>query len=751
MADFRRWFYAFAVVALLTGLTVPASAQITPFVCNTNAGVPPIVRAEAYADLVGDLTLACTGGNSTVVGQVIPQVNITIFLSTNITSKLLGSAAGAFNEALLIIDEPNATGPNSNRPILNCGNTGAPDNGPSGPGVCQITSIGNPANTYDGTPNGWTGGFTCDGVGTRPAPGSYGCGRPNVFQGRQGIQQNQGQSNIVTFLGVPLDPPGTGTTRTLRITNVRADAEFVGVASTFQQLPIQMQISVNGNTSLLINNPTQVVAYIQAGLITTVRNPRLDFVQCNTENGALFGGKAFHFDPGCPNSGDCGGANGGGGNSGSGSPVVRFAEGFASSWKEKNIVHHITNGTFTSNAWTFNGGISYPADLTQNVPGALYNTESGFMYPPGIANPSPNPPPGIGNGPVTGATGTGYAFNSGSGTGISGAGVATQGTRLALSFSSIPSGSAVFVPPVIFLFRQGTPTPPPAAYVSSSTGVAVLTTTDANGDTAYGAAESGLPNPVPINTVPGTLVQVSNNLAVYEVLFDDPFSLEQVDVPVVVAFVSNLSANPPGGLPQTGVIAQINGSFAPFYTTASARQPSATLPVPRFKPGPNVVNLFEINKCACDILFPFVASVGGFDTGIAVANTSLDPGATYGFFATPQQGSVTFWYFGTGLNGGQPPPSQTSLNVPAGQVLTYVLSNGGGAIGNGPNGLTGIAAGFEGYIIAQAQFQYCHAFAFISPLGGGPASPGVSEGYLGLILDPGGLVRTFQTAEVLVH
>ena len=48
------------------------------------------------------------------------------------------------------------------------------------------------------------------------------------------------------------------------------------------------------------------------------------------------------------------------------------------------------------------------------------------------------------------------------------------------------------------------------------------------------------------------LQQVSNNLVVYEVLFSDPNSLEQVDVPVVVSYVSNLSANPPVGLPVTG-------------------------------------------------------------------------------------------------------------------------------------------------------------------------------------------------------
>ena len=321
-----------------------------------------------------------------------------------------------------------------------------------------------------------------------------------------------------------------------------------------------------------------------------------------------------------------------------------------------------------------------------------------------------------------------------------------------MSFSSIPTGSAVFVPPVIFFYRQNASAPVPATYTSGvSTGVAVLVTTDTAGDTAYAAAQT--PLSYNGNSTVGSLVAVSNNLAVYEVLFDDPASLEQVDVPIVVAYVQNLSANPPIGLPQTGVIAQVTGGFAPFYTSSSAALPATTsaFPIPRFVPGNTPANLFEINKCACDLLFPFVSSQGGFDTGIAIANTSLDPGAAFGFGATPQQGTITFFYFGVGANGAAPPGSQTSANVPAGQVLTYVLSSGGGSIGTGANGLDPRGAGFQGYIIAQAQFQFCHAYAFVSALGGGPTSPGVSEGYLGLILDPGGLVRTGQASENLVH
>jgi hypothetical protein len=57
-------------------------------------------------------------------------------------------------------------------------------------------------------------------------------------------------------------------------------------------------------------------------------------------------------------------------------------------------------------------------------------------------------------------------------------------------------------------------------------------------------------------------------------------------------------------------------------------------------------------------------------------------------------------------------------------------------------GNLGIAAtqGFQGYIIARANFQYCHGFAFISDLG----AQKLAEGYLAIELDIPGLYRTGQ-------
>jgi hypothetical protein len=56
----------------------------------------------------------------------------------------------------------------------------------------------------------------------------------------------------------------------------------------------------------------------------------------------------------------------------------------------------------SSSYWTYDGGINYPVDVAQNVPGAIYNTESMFewMNNP-YGPPSSDPPMGIGTIPVS--------------------------------------------------------------------------------------------------------------------------------------------------------------------------------------------------------------------------------------------------------------------------------------------------------------------------------------------------------------
>lgn len=489
---------------VLVGLA--ASASGVPFQCLANAGVPPSIRANGLTELAGDLTLNCTGGTPTPAGQAFPQFNFTVLLNTNVTGRITGQSE--FSEALLFVDEP-ASASNPTRPMLNCGNAGAPDNGNSGPGVCSAISTGNPATSYDGIPNGF-GAAACDGAGGRPAANTYGCGRPNVFQGRIGAPSSPGQLNAITYFNVPVDPPGNSTTRTFRITNVRVNAASVGLApfGAFYLTSVQATVAATGPIPLTISNPQETIGYVVAAL------------------------------PICTASGPS---------------RIRVCEGFGSDWRPKNLAFATGNGvpgnaSINGAYWAYNGGTNYPPDVAQNVPGAIYNTESGLEWQNNSPNgpPSPNPPFGFGTVEVTATT---APLNSvgfgGVNTGISGAGVANQGTRFAIRFAGIPAGASVQVPTIVYS-SNGT----------SQTGAMMLTNTDSSGAGAFSPASSGT---------------LSGNLAVYEVLWADPFSIEYAEVPYTLI-------NAP-----SGATVQVAAGFAPFYSDSGSEQPaSSTYPVPRF-------------------------------------------------------------------------------------------------------------------------------------------------------------------------
>jgi len=314
MLAFRKWFLALALVTL----TVAAASAQPAFQCVANAGVPPIVRAEGIAELTGDLVLNCNNGIPTASGLNVPQVNVQIFLNTNITSKVDGDNK---SEALLMIDEPapadqKVCGASKDQAPGGCVVAAWPDDLATG-------SVYEPAFVYK--PHS----------GLRPY---------NIFQGRKG------GDNSIVWLGVPIDAPGTQHTRIIRITNVRANATSLGTSSTLVPNQIIAYISITGSTSVPINNPQQTVAWIQTGLSFSVRLLNGDsgaakLLQCvdtaidtykspNKTNAYCYTGR------------------------------LRFEEGFASAWKTRFAV---------------SGPGPPTASDYQNYPGQIFNqSESGF-------------------------------------------------------------------------------------------------------------------------------------------------------------------------------------------------------------------------------------------------------------------------------------------------------------------------------------------------------------------------------------
>jgi len=631
---------ALAAVAVLLGLGSSTAVAATTFTCQTNAGNPAIVRAEGVAELVGDLTLNCTGGTPTQAGQNIPLSTVQISLNTNVTSRLIGSSA---SEALLLIDEPYPAAPNPT--AAEGGTQNTTGSATTQLGCLAINSV-NCAVISLGSGIGATGSYNGT-VSTVTGP------HYNVFQGLQN------SASSIAWQGVPIDAPGTAGVRTIRITNIRANACLLGVSSTFIPTQITELIGISGSQNILINNPTQVVAEAEQGIL--ISNGTAVYTQCNNLNATSLGGT--------------------GGVTSSGA-TVNVTEGFSASFKERNINQVLAAHGLGAGA--ANGTSDPDSDVgLQNIPGFAYNTESGFI------------PGQIGN--------TAGGYDPG-GTGTGTVGLASQGTEIQLSFAGIPAGVTLSVPVDI-------PLQSPAS----------------GGITGYGGAVPG--NAVLVSSATGALtISGSTTTATYEILYADPNVVETLTVPVTPAWITTGPGTPGVGT----VTVQVN--FAPLSTSPTS---SGFAPIPRFCQPYVPANLFSIDLCTCNLLFPFVTNQAGFDTGIAIANTTAD--VLNG--VAPQTGDVTLTYYGGTTGGGAAPPTAvTTSAVPSGAELVFTLSGGGNY---------GIPAtpGFQGYIIAQADFQYCHGFAFISDAG----AQKLAEGYLALQLDIPGLHRTNITGEVLAH
>ena len=534
-----------------------------------------------------------------------------------------------------------------------------------------------------------------------------GCTSPGVYQGQLF------STNSIVWQGVTIPAPGT-TGVTLRITGVRT-APGVPTNPVFPN-PVVEFVAVNPPSVLQIDNPQITVGYSQYGLLS----------DATTSNTITVGPKATSGIFSVCQSGQA--------------PAQLFlsaTEGFASAFKYRNV-SQLTTPLSTTNA-------------PQPVPGGsgtVYYSETGFYLGGGLMGGA-----GVNAGP-------------------------TNGTRLMFTITN-PTEASLTVPDALPLFFRGTMTP--------TNGFAVLVSTDANGENTPRTTAPGLPfapgtatdtlanmlgplytsanatavsaayaaSPVP---VPHLVSVPSNGVVVYEIVASNPNALESLNVPVTVNFPS-FSSNGTQIKTFLPTTATASVSFAPLTTEANppaGAAASATLPIPRFwKPAGSAANVIGFTPCFCNILFPFVTSQQGYETGIAISNTTMDPFAGSGNGAKPQAGGVVFNYYGqnaptcTGNNA-----CATTADVPAGGQVAVTVSGGGGIIipnGTGATVPAGLPAApnFQGYIIAQAKFQYCHGFAFIICNGCGPNSPGASEAYVGLILDAPIGYRTGNASESL--
>lgn len=623
MADFRKWMIALAVVLLFAGL---ANAQTggggsTTFSCSVNTSNTPTLRSEGITEQVGDIEIICSGGAILSPGTLAPAVNITVSLTSQVTSRLLST--GNVSEALLLIDEPNSTIP----PLLGGFGTGAPfipcpNPGASGTASGGCAGTGAPNQTLVNTISGFQVGVMPTAMGgpsTNPAW--------NTFQGV--VNGNQ-----VTFYGVPIVPPGTNSNRTLRITNIRVNASGIGGGSASGSLPVQASILTSNPSALPITNPTPIVGFVQQSLTTSVGTPNT-FPQCTSQPLPPPGVQAT---------------------------TVTFKELFASAFKTR--VDPTVKGQ--SGSPTAGQG-QVPV---QNVPGQIYNSESGFTPYNTTLNSN-------GSATVSGPT---YVAPAGQTLGI-----ADFGTRFTAVFNNIPAGVRVFVS---------------AGAIGGSTGQATAVSGEAVPDGA-----SGIPTAPPFDGT--SLVEItpssgSTASATWESITNSPTAIDTYVFGVYIAYTASPGTNSPAAGTAT-----VNLRYGPASTVTTA---SASAPEPRFLDTSSAKNAFSIGICRTVLLFPFVTNQAGFDTGIAISNTSTDP-----FGTVPQAGTCSENWFGAA--------------APATPTVTPTV-----ATGTSSTTLASITVpGFQGYMIAVCNFQYAHGFAFISDVG----ARNLAMGYLALVIpDP---------------
>jgi len=645
MPEFRKLILALAVVALFAGLAsaqvgIPTGPSTGAFTCGvTNGAVTPTLRAEGYTELAGDIVIICSGGSQLTPGSIIPTANITLFLNTTVTSRLLPSPTGTINgnasasEALLLMDEPGSTltgyGPAQTQNI--CGN---PSVG-AGPGGC-VEWVGQ---------SGVTLGEPVSTSSTSTTPGA------NVFQGVT-------SGNQVTFFGIPVQPPtSAGVTRVYRITNLRVNANGV-TAGGATPGSVTASLSINSSTSLAITNSTLTIGFVEQGLSATGTLLR------NTANTGSGGATLAQ----------CSSASITSTSSTSTSPtgVIQFQENFATAFKVRQSA------------------------ATQNVPGTIYNSESGFIQ--------------------TGITG----FSSIGSPLV--AGLADYGTRLKATFNAVPSGVTLYVGThdVINDFN-------PAFATGYTSAQAVLVVSEAATDggpnggnnlagLALGGATTNYVNSAATN-VPIAPVAISaatgSGIAVWEVINTNPNQIDTIDFPLYINYSANAAAN----APTPGTIT-VTLSFAPTpsggaFTSTTGAAASSTLTIPRFSDSLDITkNVATIGLCTTALLYPYVINVNGFDTGLAVANTTTDP-----FGTSNQNGTCSFYFYGTAAPTTE--PFVTPI-VATGTVYANLAST--------------LAPGFDGYMIATCNFQDAHGFAFVSDVG----ARNLAMGYLPLILTRSG-------------
>jgi len=489
---------------------------------------------------------------------------------------------------------------------------------------------------------------------------------PNVFQGFV-------SGSTVTFYGVPVLPPGTtAVSRVFRITNMRVNASAI-TTSVNNVIPVFASVSGNPNQSLPITSSQLTVGFIAPSL--TAKSTASTLLQC----------QGSQTTPALAAS-------------------LQFKELIGTAFKTRVLPFTNTLGAAESTGVNqiIPGG-SYTA--LANAGNFLVNSESGLVFG-GFTN------------------------------GANVAGLADFGTRLKAMFYNIPAGVSVYVtatntdaaPAVV----GGQSTTPWAVYVPSETAPEAAVSLAPVGNVSLGAGtNNGIQIPI-VNGIGEAVWEITNS----------SIGLDTLNFGVYVTYTytpatATTAATPSGtGLAYLGYAPSPNTTaplpalgFSATFGTSNPGVASATLAIPRFTDPTISVTVVSLTPCRTVLLWPYVTTVSGFDTGLAIANTTSDP-----FGTKPQAGTCTLYFYGgayaangLGILSASITPAPTYVTttaIPTGTVWAASASS----LVTGTSALTGFNLG---YVIGVCNFQFAHGYGAITDTG----VRNFLGSYLALILD----------------
>jgi len=635
--NFRRVVIALAALVLFAGL---AGAQVitpSPINCTVTA-TPSTIRAEASNDRVGDLVITCTGGNSPVLGSVsgveVDKGTLTVDLGVAVASRTDTGLAAGASEAMLLIDEPGSV---TVAPVT-------PGFGPNAAlSLCEASAAkivaGVGCATWGQTVSGY---WVLSAAAVQPPVANA----ANAYQGVNGTGAN---ANKVTFYNVPvLAPVASNVTRVFRITNVRVAAVTAGssVTATASFTP-----NAGSANTLSLTNNAAVVATSASGLVPSIQTIGGASLCSSTSLNPLNSSVAK-----------------------SNLAILTFTEGFATALRTRVVPAAAAAGA----AWAA-GATQNAAAGTMTIGGSAisyFSSESGFVS----------------------ATFAGGAITPGQ---------ANSGTRIKAVFNGLDPKATYYVSyynVVDFNTEATAPTAegdqtfaPYARLVGLNTPAALNAAESAAAGTFLGigalranGAVAPAPRVVALSPVTGT----TNAEAVWEIQNATPGAIDSFKFAVYAEY-----SNASGNKPTEGNTAKVTIGYAP---TAGTIAPFNTWQ-PRFAAPPtsgaNVnSNIFNVVKCQTSLLFPYVTNVTGYETGMAVSNTSLDP-----FSTVTSAGACSMYFYGANQ-----PAAAIALKDPVSGATTIaagqMIANTASALG---------LVNFNGYAIAVCDFQYAHGFAFV--------------------------------------